>query len=183
MRSGLHSTQRKLAGTKQAAEKISRGARSVRARLYRLRKNSSGEQEVSGHDFSRADKVRKMSRALAPANPSLSEFAFHSDFFRSHFSRAETATKSMWPSGPAGRSFGCSSSVPHFSAASQAPNSSWQLTPRVNSRSDTKLFAERVFPRPGGRRYSLSTYGFRLTLAALPFYCSGWWSDHTIGDG
>jgi hypothetical protein len=46
---------------------------------------------VKGHDFSRADKVSKMSWALAPANPSLSEFAFHSDFFRSLFSRAAKA--------------------------------------------------------------------------------------------
>jgi hypothetical protein len=69
--------------TKQAAENLFRGARSVRARLYRLRKNSSGEQEVSGHDFSRADKVGKMRRALAPANPYLAEFAFRLDFFRS----------------------------------------------------------------------------------------------------
>jgi hypothetical protein len=56
-----------------------------------LRKNSSGEQEVSGHDFSRADKVGKMSRALAPADPSLAEFAFRLDFFRSLFSRAAKA--------------------------------------------------------------------------------------------
>jgi hypothetical protein len=51
--------------------------------MNRLRKNSSREQEVSGHDFSRADKVTKMTRALATANPYLAEFAFHSDFFRS----------------------------------------------------------------------------------------------------
>jgi hypothetical protein len=44
---------------------------------------------VSGHDFSRADKVGKMSRALAPADPSLAEFAFRLDFFRSLFSRAK----------------------------------------------------------------------------------------------
>jgi hypothetical protein len=44
---------------------------------------------VSGHDFSRANKVSKMRRALAPANPYLAEFAFHLDFFRSLFSRAE----------------------------------------------------------------------------------------------
>jgi hypothetical protein len=75
--------------TSQAAEKLFKGARSVRARLYSLRKNFSGEQEVSGHDFSRANKVTKMSRALAPANPYLAEFAFHSDFFRSLFSRAD----------------------------------------------------------------------------------------------
>jgi hypothetical protein len=48
---------------------------------------------VSGHDFSRANKVSKMRRALAPANPYLAEFAFHSDFFRSLFSRAEKSAK------------------------------------------------------------------------------------------
>jgi hypothetical protein len=37
---------------------------------------------VTGHDFSRADKAGKTSRALAPANPSFAEFAFRSDFFR-----------------------------------------------------------------------------------------------------
>jgi hypothetical protein len=46
---------------------------------------------VKGHDFSRANKVSKMRRALAPANPYLAEFAFHSDFFRSLFSRAAKA--------------------------------------------------------------------------------------------
>jgi hypothetical protein len=48
---------------------------------------------VSGHDFSRANKVSKMRRALAPAIPSLSEFAFHSDFFRSLLSRADKVGK------------------------------------------------------------------------------------------
>jgi hypothetical protein len=38
---------------------------------------------ATGHGFSRADKVSKMSRALAPADPSVAEFAFRSDFFRS----------------------------------------------------------------------------------------------------
>jgi hypothetical protein len=41
---------------------------------------------VTGHGFSRADKASRMNRALAPANLSLAEFAFYSDFFRSLFS-------------------------------------------------------------------------------------------------
>jgi hypothetical protein len=52
-------------------------------------RKTSWEQEVSGHDFSRANKVSKMRRALAQASPYLAEFAFHSDFFRSLFSRAD----------------------------------------------------------------------------------------------
>jgi hypothetical protein len=55
---------------------------------------------VKGHDFSRANKVSKMRRALALANPYLAEFAFHSDFFRSLFSRAAKAAKKTWGFSP-----------------------------------------------------------------------------------
>jgi hypothetical protein len=39
-----------------------------------------------------------MSRASAPANPSSAEFAFHSDFFSSLFSRAEKGQRVFFPS-------------------------------------------------------------------------------------
>jgi hypothetical protein len=38
-----------------------------------------------GTAFSRANKFSRMSWALAPANPSFADFAFHSGFFRSLF--------------------------------------------------------------------------------------------------
>jgi hypothetical protein len=39
-----------------------------------------------------------MSRASAPANPSWAEFAFHSDFFSSLFSRTENGWRVFFPS-------------------------------------------------------------------------------------
>jgi hypothetical protein len=52
--------------------------------------------------FSRADKVRRMSRASAPANLSLAEFAFRSDFFRNLFSRAKSAARNARALAPEG---------------------------------------------------------------------------------
>jgi hypothetical protein len=67
-----------------------------------LLKNSAESKYESGLDFSRADKVNKMSRASAPADPSFAGFAFHSDFFRNLFSRADIANKMRWASAPEG---------------------------------------------------------------------------------
>jgi hypothetical protein len=53
--------------------------------------NSAESRHESGPDFSRANKVSRMSRASAPANPFFAGFAFRSDFFRNLFSRAEEA--------------------------------------------------------------------------------------------
>jgi hypothetical protein len=46
-----------------------------------------------------------MSRALAPANPSFAQFAFHSDFFRSQFSRVAAAKIRSAGFGPWGKIF------------------------------------------------------------------------------
>jgi len=51
-------------------------------KFYSSLKNSAESKDVSGPDFSRADKVSKMIRDSAPANPSCAGFAFRSEFFR-----------------------------------------------------------------------------------------------------
>jgi len=55
-----------LSTTSQLVEKFNNEPRSVRARLYDLRKNSITSHEASGHDFSRATNAAITTRALAP---------------------------------------------------------------------------------------------------------------------
>jgi len=119
----------------------------IRARPHRLRKNSPPMQfagalyqgttsqaaeklasdpirrgSVSGHDFSRADKANRMSRALHVAEK-LTALKGHD------FSRATKPIESTWASAPAGCFPSNSPGIPPFSATCLAPAGGFSRSP------------------------------------------------------
>jgi len=63
------------------------------ARLYSLLKKSNNRHEVSGHDFSRADKPNRFCGASAPVSAFFANHAQADEFFSSLFSRAKDIAK------------------------------------------------------------------------------------------
>ncbi len=101
----------------QDAEEFNGNARSVRARLHRLRKNSQGRGFVSGHEFTRADKARQMSAGFSPCRTDYGDNASFNEFFRNLFSRADRAFNSIGALAPEGCFSGISPSIMSFSAS------------------------------------------------------------------